>query len=69
MDSSKTRWANFRTGEIDWLDQTPTDCRDYITQDDYAQSMYKVMIRLGKTPQDAWLGVMKACVGEPEHCV
>ena len=66
MDSSYEGLINFRTGEIDWLDQPPSDYSDYIPQYDSVQEAYQGLIRLGETPQEACLRVLKACIGENE---
>lgn len=55
-----TGWHNFRTGETDWLYESPTDYSDYISQHPSAQMLYRLYQEMGDTPQEAALKVLTA---------
>ena len=54
-------WHNFKTGEYEYLDESPTDYSDYIPQSDAAQGLYRLYIEhFDKSPQEAAKEVLTA---------
>ena len=58
---TKMFWYNFRTEEGEYI-ETPSDFRDYISQDSTTQNMYVMLLELGHSRLDAVLKVLTACI-------
>ena len=58
-------WYNFKTGEYDFI-RSPDNMKDYIPQNSAAQGLYDCYIKMGKSPTEASIETLKACVGEGE---
>ena len=58
-------WYNFKTGEYEHLDESPTDYSDYISQIDAVQSLYQLYIEhFDKSPQEAAIEVLTVSIGD-----
>lgn len=56
-------WYNYKTGEYEER-ETPEDFTDYIPQDPTALAMYKLCLKVGKTPVQAAESVLLAAAGK-----
>ncbi len=64
IPKSHTAYYNFRTNKYDWLNETPDDWSDYISQSPAAQSLYRLLIdHLQYSPIEAALHVLEKSVG------
>ena len=62
-----TGWINFRTGETDYFDKAPEDFKDYIPQNEAAQTLYGLYVNhLERSPLEACKEVLEACVKEQQ---
>lgn len=66
MDGCAFAYYNYRTQEYEYLYEPPTDWRDYIPQGPIEQNLYHLEQKLGKTPIEAALAVLTACLGEAD---
>jgi len=63
MDEQAIAYFNFRTGEWEYLTQTPADWSDYISQNESAQALYSLYQQAyGDTPIEAALKVLNLSV-------
>lgn len=60
---SASAWNNIKTGETDWLYETPENLADYLPQDDACQNMFKLLVETGQEPLDAFIRVLTAATG------
>lgn len=67
-DESKpvSGWENLRTGEVDYFDGLPDDFADYLPQRAHIQGLYRLLIEMGKTKVEAFLGVTDKVIAAHE---
>jgi hypothetical protein len=56
-------WYNYKTGKHEYH-STPADYTDYLPQNRAAQGLYCLYQRMGKSPSEAAIAVLTACIGE-----
>lgn len=62
----ENEYYNFRTGQFDVLEGSPTDWSPYISQNPATQGMYSILVEeCGWNPLDAALRVTIVSLGEP----
>lgn len=51
-------WYNYRTGEVDYLTESPSDYSDYIPQHPSAKAIYDIHLKMGKSKAEAAIEVL-----------